>query len=218
MKALHQGIGMTSRRTRERMVARLQELGIRNQAVLQAMLETPRHIFVDEALAHRAYDDTALPIGLNQTISQPYVVARMTELLLERSRGDKVLEIGTGSGYQTAILARLARQVYSVERILALQNKARKRLAELKLFNVHYRHGDGCEGWADHAPYDGILVAAAPETVPFPLTEQLAKGGAMVIPVGGALQTLRRIVRREQGLEQEDLETVVFVPLLPGRE
>lgn len=212
-----QGIGMTSRRTRERMVARIREHGVKNQAVLDAMLETPRHIFVEEALTSRAYDDMPLPIGFNQTISQPYIVARMTELLLEKGPREKVLEIGTGSGYQTAILAQLVKTVYTVERIYPLQQRARRCLQDLHLRNVRMKHSDGGWGWEDYAPYDGILVAAAPLEIPQPLLEQLAPGGALVIPVGDSrAQILHRIVRTESGYQTEKLEPVIFVPLLSG--
>jgi len=212
-----QGIGMTSRRTRERLAQRLRDQGIRSEAVLNVMRDTPRHIFIDEALAHRAYEDTALPIGYNQTISQPYIVARMTELLLEGRNLERVLEVGTGSGYQTAILAQLADQVFSVERIRPLQDRARKRLQRLKLHNVLLRHTDGGMGWPDKAPFDGILVTAAPREIPEELLEQLAIGGRLVIPVGDAEQTLKRITRvAEEQYETETLETVRFVPLLSG--
>jgi protein-L-isoaspartate(D-aspartate) O-methyltransferase len=215
-----QGIGMTSLRTRERMIKRLMEQGIRNNKVLDVMRNTPRHIFMDEALASRAYEDTSLPIGYNQTISQPYIVAKMTELLLAPSgRLSKVLEIGTGCGYQTAILAQLVDHVHSVERIGPLQKKAKDRLWDLKLKNVSYLHSDGGWGWPDHAPYDGILVAAAPLEIPEMLLQQMAVGGVMVIPVGkNGSQLLQRITRTESGYEVEKLEPVVFVPFLSGRK
>lgn len=212
-----QGIGMTSRRTRERMIARLREQGIRNQAVLDIMLETPRHIFVEEALTSRAYDDMPLPIGFNQTISQPYIVARMTELLLARGPLDKVLEIGTGSGYQTAVLAQMVKMVYTVERIYPLQQRARRCLQDLHLRNVRLKHNDGGWGWEDYAPYDGILVTAAPAEIPKALLDQLAPGGVLVIPVGdGRDQMLQRITKTETGYQTENIEPVVFVPLLAG--
>ncbi len=212
-----QGIGMTSRRTRERMVNRLKEQGIANPAVLKVMLETPRHIFVEDAFASRAYEDTALPIGFNQTISQPYIVARMTELLLEHGVPDKVLEVGTGSGYQTAVLAQLAKRVHSVERIYPLQQRARRCLQDLHLRNVRLKHCDGGWGWDEYAPYDAILVTAAPGELPEPLLEQMARRSVMVIPVGdGREQTLRRVTRTEIGFQVEDIEPVVFVPLLSG--
>jgi protein-L-isoaspartate(D-aspartate) O-methyltransferase len=208
------GIGMTSPRTRERMIARLKEQGISNPAVLQVMLSTPRHIFVEEAFASRAYEDMALPIGFNQTISQPYTVARMTELLLETGPLAKVLEVGTGSGYQTAVLAQLVKRVYTVERIYPLQQRARRCLQELRLRNVSMKHGDG--GWEDYAPYNGILVTAAPAELPQTLLDQLARGGVMVIPVGESQQLLQRITRTDTGFEVEAIEPVSFVPLLGG--
>ncbi len=216
-----QGIGMTSPRTRERMINRLMEQGISNHKVLDVIRNTPRHIFMDEALSSRAYEDTSLPIGYNQTISRPYIVAKMTELLLESSgRLAKVLEIGTGCGYQTAILAQLADHVYSVERIAPLQKKAKDRLWDLKLKNVSYKHSDGGWGWPDYAPYDGILVAAAPPEIPEMLLEQLAVGGVMVIPIGNrsGSQQLQRVMRTETGYEVEELESVIFVPFQSGRK
>ena len=213
----HQGIGMTSFRTRERLIARLREEGIHNADVLAVILKTPRHIFVDEALASRAYEDTALPIGFGQTISQPYIVARMTEALLESGPLDTVLEVGTGSGYQCAILAQLVRRVYSVERIEALHRQARSRMRELGLRNVRLKYSDGGMGMPEYAPYDGILVTAAPEEIPRPLLEQLAVGGRMIVPKGdGRNQSLIQIVRTRDGFEQKNLEPVVFVPLKKG--
>ncbi len=212
-----QGIGMTSPRTRERMVNRIRELGVTHAATLAALLDTPRHIFVEEALASRAYDDTALPIGFNQTISQPYIVALMTQLLLEAGLPDKVLEVGTGSGYQTAILARLVKRVYTVERILPLQQRARDRLDMLQIRNVRMKHSDGCWGWKGYAPYPAILVTAAPVEIPEPLLAQLAPGGVMVIPVGeGRSQVLQRIHHTETGFQVESIAPVTFVPLIPG--
>ena len=212
-----QGIGMTSQRTRSRLVQRLQDQGITDPQVLDVMASTPRHIFIDEALSHRAYEDTALPIGFNQTISQPYIVARMTELLLAEGPMKKVLEVGTGSGYQTTVLAQLTDQVYSVERIRPLQEKARKRLQLLSLRNVHLRHTDGGMGWAERGPFEGILVTAAPEQVPPELLQQLAVGGRLVIPVGGRQQELKLVVRQsETEFTTEVLEAVKFVPLLSG--
>ncbi len=213
-----QGIGMTSRRTRERMIDRLRTQGIKDRKVLDAMRQTPRHIFVDDALASRAYEDTALPIGFNQTISQPYIVARMTELLLETKPDmEKVLEIGTGCGYQTAILAQLVSYVYSVERIMPLQKKAKQHLYDLRLRKVDFLHSDGGWGWSEHAPYDGILVAAAPEDIPETLLEQLAPGGVMIIPLGGSRsQELHRITHTKEGFQVEALEPVSFVPFLTG--
>ncbi|MGR9086394.1 MAG: protein-L-isoaspartate(D-aspartate) O-methyltransferase [Gammaproteobacteria bacterium] len=214
-----QGIGMTSRRTRERMVNRLLEQGIRSNKVLDVMRSTPRHIFVDEALSSRAYEDTALPIGYNQTISQPYIVAKMTELLLEFGRLARVLEIGTGCGYQTAILAQLVGHVYTVERLLPLQKKAKNHLWDLKLKNINYLHSDGGWGWPDFAPFDGILVAAAPSEIPEMLLDQMAVGGVMVIPIGnGGRQELQRVIRTDGGFEMERVEPVSFVPFLSGRE
>lgn len=217
MSRSKQGIGMTSRRTRDRMISRLKLQGITDTRVLAVMSDTPRHLFVDEALESRAYEDTALPIGHNQTISQPYIVARMTELLLEKVQPQKVLEIGTGCGYQTAILAQLIKQVYSVERIAPLMKKARDVLWDLNLKTVGFKHADGNLGWPEHAPFDGILAAAAPTAVPQALLEQLAVGGVMVLPVGSqAGQQLHRITRTEQGFEDEIIEPVMFVPFLSG--
>lgn len=211
------GIGMTSARTRDRLIARLMDAGIRDFSVLDAVRQIPRHIFVDEALAHRAYEDTALPIGQGQTISQPYIVARMTEALLAEGERRRVMEIGTGCGYQTAILSRLVAQVYSIERIRSLQDKARERLSLLGCNNVMLKHSDGCLGWPQLGPFDGILAAAAPVDVPHELLDQLAPGGCLVIPVGpGDEQELRRITRTETGFRTEVLEKVKFVPLLSG--
>ncbi len=213
----HRGIGMTSQRTRERLIQRLYEEGLSNAQVLETIRRTPRHLFVDEALAHRAYEDTALPIGHNQTISQPYMVARMSELLLAAGPLDKVLEIGTGSGYQTAILAQLVERVFSVERIQGLQERAKERMTELNLRNVVFRWGDGWEGWPALAPYNGIIVTAAASEVPQALLDQLAPGGRLVIPVGaGDVQQLLLIVREEQGFARHVLDAVRFVPLLNG--
>lgn len=211
------GIGMTSARTRERLVERLREQGITNAQVLDQIRNVPRHLFVDEALATRAYEDTALPIGLGQTISQPFVVARMTEALIEGAAPGKVLEIGTGCGYQTAVLAPLVRFVFSVERIRALQDRARQRFRELKINNVHLRHGDGFEGWSAHAPYDGIVMTAAPLAIPDVLFQQLALGGRLIAPVGPeGRQQLLRITRLEEEFKTETLGLVSFVPLLKG--
>lgn len=211
------GAGMTSRRTRERMVKRLHLHGITNPRVLDAMRETPRHIFVDEALSSRAYDDTALPIAFQQTISQPYIVARMTELLMEVGPLEKVLEVGSGSGYQAAVLSRLTRQVYSVERIEGLIKYARARLMTLAIRNVRLKHADGQFGWSEYAPYDGILVTAAPELIPPSLVEQLRPGGRLVIPVGGSGdQTLHVVTRTTTGVELDIVEPVSFVPLHAG--
>jgi protein-L-isoaspartate(D-aspartate) O-methyltransferase len=211
------GIGMTSARTRDRLVQRLREQGIANLAVLDRVRNVPRHIFVDEALGSRAYEDTALPIGFGQTISQPYIVARMTEALLEAAVPDNVLEVGTGCGYQTAILAPLVARVYTIERIEPLLARARLRLKELGIRNVRFRHGDGTLGWKAHAPFDGILVAAAPLTVPEALIRQLRIGGRLIVPVGPeGEQELVRFTRREQRLERESLGSVAFVPLVGG--
>jgi len=211
------GIGMTSARTRDRLVQRLREQGISNLAVLDRIRNVPRHIFVDEALGSRAYEDTALPIGFGQTISQPYIVARMTEALLEGGAADNVLEVGTGCGYQTAVLAPLVAHLYTLERIEPLLARARLRLKELGIRNVRFRHGDGALGWKAHAPYDGILVAAAPLSVPEALLKQLKVGGRLIVPIGPeGEQQLVRFTRREQCLERENLGAVAFVPLLGG--
>lgn len=211
------GIGMTSQRTRERLIQRLAESGIEHPEVLSAMRDLPRHLFVDEALASRAYEDSALPIGHGQTISQPYTVARMTQALLEHGPCLTVLEIGTGSGFQTAVLAALVRRVYTIERIRALKDRAEQRLRHLEVRNVRYRHGDGALGWPEYAPYDGILVTAAPRAVPRALAEQLSPQGAMVLPMGeGDRQVLVRVTRAGDGFEQEVLEPATFVPLLGG--
>lgn len=210
------GIGMTSQRTRERMVQRLVEQGINNIAVLDAMRQVPRHLFLDEAMAHRAYEDTALPIGYQQTLSQPYIVARMTELLITDREPRRVLEIGSGSGYQSAVLAGLVDEVYALERIKPLLQAARKRLRQLKIRNVQMRHADGFEGWASQGPFDGILCAAAPERVPEALLAQLAPGGRLVIPVGKHDQDLVVIEHGADGFETRRVEPVRFVPLVPG--
>ena len=212
------GIGMTSARTRDRLVQRLKDHGIRSSAVLEQIRNVPRHLFVDEALASRAYEDTALPIGLGQTISQPYVVARMTEALLDGFTGEKVLEIGTGCGYQTAVLAPLVKQVYTVERLRELQKRAKQRLRELDIYNVQFRPGDGWEGWPKYAPYDGIIVAAAAPEIPQKLLEQLAPGGRLIVPVGPAgRQELLMITRKDDHYEQVSLGAVSFVPLVKGQ-
>lgn len=211
------GIGMTSARTRERLVQRLREQGIANAAVLERIRSVPRHLFLDEALATRAYEDTALPIGLGQTISQPFIVARMTEALFEGAEPRKVLEVGTGCGYQTAVLAPLVKFLYSVERIKALLDRARSTLAQLGVRNVYFRHGDGFKGWAGHAPYDAILAAAAPQEIPQALLKQLNQGGRLVIPVGPeGRQELLRITRRNDEFVTERLGLVSFVPLVKG--
>lgn len=218
------GIGMTSQRTRERMIASLLDKGIKNWAVLDVMRTTPRHMFLDEALAHRAYEDTALPIGFNQTISQPYVVARMTEAVLghrapEQAKPVRVLEIGTGCGYQTAVIAQLAERVWSVERIQPLLEKARKNLSLLGIRNVRFKHDDGSQGWAEHAPFDIIIAAAAPQQVPSELMNQLADGGRLVLPVGSERggQELLLIERQGDEFSSTVLEAVNFVPLYIGQ-
>ncbi len=213
-----QGIGMTSQRTRSRLVQRLKDQGITDQQVLDVVAGTPRHIFIDEALSHRAYEDTALPIGFNQTISQPYIVARMTEILLAAGPIQRVLEVGTGSGYQTTILAQLVDKIFSVERIKPLQDKARQRFTLLKIRNVSLKHSDGGMGWPDRGPFDGIMVTAAPEEVPPELLAQLSVGGRLVIPVGGSHnQQLKLVIRvTETEYETSVLEGVKFVPLLSG--
>src|SRR6201997_3716254 len=211
------GIGMTSARTRDRLVQRLREQGIANPAVLERIRDVPRHIFVDEALGSRAYEDTALPIGYGQTISQPYIVARMTEALLEGGPTESVLEVGTGCGYQTAVLAPLVGRLYTIERIEPLLTRARERLKELGIRNVRFRHGDGTLGWPAHAPYDGILVAAAPLTVPEALIKQLKIGGRLIVPIGPeGEQELIRFTRKEQRVDRQSLGAVAFVPLLGG--
>lgn len=208
---------MTSQRTRDRLAQRLVQQGISNLQVVDTIRNTSRHLFLDEAMAHRAYEDVSLPIGFGQTISQPYIVARMTELLMEKSPMEKVLEIGTGSGYQTSILAQLSKRVFSVERIKPLQDKARDVLRLLKIHNVQFAVADGGMGWPSKGPFDAILSAAAPEEVPEDLLEQLAVGGVLVCPVGNAKkQQLLRVVREDGGYEQEIIEDVMFVPFLSG--
>ena len=212
------GIGMTSARTRDRLVQRLREQGISNLAVLDRIRNVPRHIFVDEALGSRAYEDTALPIGFGQTISQPYIVARMSEALLEGGPLGSVLEVGTGCGYQTAVLAPLVERLFTIERIGGLLERARERLKELDIRTVKFHHGDGSQGWKSQAPFDGILVAAAPLVVPPALVRQLAPGGRLIVPVGSeGEQELMRFTRREQGVVSESLGRVAFVPLLGGK-
>ena len=213
-----QGIGMTSLRTRERLVQRLAEQGIRSVAVLEALRSTPRHLFLDEALAHRAYEDTALPIGWNQTLSQPYIVARMTELALGGGNVGRVLEIGSGSGYQSAVLAQLFDEVFAVERIKGLLDRSRKRLRELRLRNVQLRLADGLGGWADKGPFDVIIGAAAPEQLPNQLLAQLAPGGRLIMPVGDQQQHLVLVTQVEGEWTTEVIEPVRFVPMLPGTE
>ncbi len=213
-----QGIGMTSARTRDRLVDRLRNHGIRSSAVLEQIRNVPRHLFVDEALASRSYEDTALPIGHGQTISQPYVVAKMTEALLADFAGDKVLEIGTGCGYQTAVLAPLVKEIYTVERIPELLRKAKQRLRQLDIYNVRFRLGDGWEGWPKYAPYGGIIVAAAAAELPQKLLEQIAPGGRLIMPVGpSGAQELTMVLRRDDHFEQVSLGGVSFVPLVKGK-
>ncbi len=214
-----EGIGMTSRRTRNRMIDRLMEQGISNHSVLNIMRDTPRHLFMDEALSSRAYEDIALPIGHNQTISQPYIVARMTELLVDHGVTGRVLEIGTGCGYQAAVLAQMVDQVYSVERISSLQDKARRLLMDLSIRNIKYLHSDGGWGWSDFAPYEGILVAAAPTEIPKGLVQQMKEGGVMIIPVGPqGDQVLQKVVKTATGYDVEDIEPVSFVPFVQGKQ
>jgi protein-L-isoaspartate(D-aspartate) O-methyltransferase len=215
------GIGMTSARTRDRLIQTLKEQRIYNESVLEQIRKVPRHLFVDEALATRAYENTALPIGLGQTISQPYIVARMTEALFEGATPRKVLEIGTGCGYQTAVLAGLVSSLYSVERIKELQDRAKQTLAQLQIRNVYFRHGDGFKGWVGHAPYDAILCAAAPNDVPDALLKQLGANGRLIIPIGPeGRQHLMRITRkvdaRGEEFISEKLGLVAFVPLVQG--
>ena len=213
-----QGIGMTSARTRGRLVQRLIDQGIRSDAVLHQIKNVPRHLLVDEALASRAYEDTALPIGLGQTISQPFIVARMTEALLAGFEGESVLEIGTGCGYQTAILAPLVKRIHTVERIRELLIKTRQRLRELDIYNVQFRLGDGWEGWRKYGPYDGIIVTAAASSMPEKLLLQLAPGGRLIIPIGSkGEQDLTMVVNHPDRFEQVSLGSVSFVPLVKDK-
>lgn len=218
------GIGMTSARARDRLIETLRREGIENEAVLRRMRDVPRHLFVDEALASRAYENTVLPIGHGQTISQPYIVALMTEALIAESVATnveltKVLEIGTGCGYQTAVLAPFVRHVYSIERVDALYKRAARQLRELGINNVSVRHADGWHGWASQAPFQGILVAAAPQSIPQRLLEQLDEGGRMLIPIGRrGHQSLLCVCRRGNEFERKELKSVSFVPLLEGTE
>jgi protein-L-isoaspartate(D-aspartate) O-methyltransferase len=214
------GIGMTSRRTRARMVERLREQGIRDLRVLDAMAEVPRHLFVDEAFASRAYEDTALPIGFGQTISQPYVVARMIEELSARRELGKVLEVGTGCGYQAAVLARLAPEVYSIERIRELHERARANLRDLRLRNLRLAHGDGAAGLEKAAPFDSIILAAAAPELPQALLQQMARGGRMLLPLRGGGADAQRLVRIDRGVAgytETALDPVRFVPLQAGK-
>ncbi len=212
------GIGMTSMRTRERLIQRLMDQGISNYAVLNAIRNTPRHIFLDEALATRAYEDSSLPIGFGQTLSQPYIVARMTELVLAGGKPNKVLEIGSGSGYQTAVLASLVGEVYGMERIKGLLDKSRQRMRDLRLRNVQLRHADGLDGWRDKGPFDAIIGCAAAEYIPEVLLDQLAPGGRLVMPIGGVQQQLILVEMTPEGPEQTSVEAVNFVPMLPGTQ
>ncbi|MCC7091067.1 MAG: protein-L-isoaspartate(D-aspartate) O-methyltransferase [Nitrosomonas sp.] len=216
MSVRHSGIGMTSQRTRMRMIERLRTQGIADEVVLSVMGAIPRHIFVEEALASRAYEDVALPINYGQTISSPWIVARMSELLRNQSDLGKVLEIGTGCGYQTAVLARIAQKVYSVERIGPLLTRTRLRLIELQIRNTHLRHADGLHGFIEAAPFDGIIMTAVTTHVPASLLEQLVMGGRMVFPKGARKQNLCIIERTPQGYTETVLEEVNFVPLLAG--
>ena len=212
------GIGMTSQRTRERLIGRLMEQGVKNHRVLDIMRTTARHIFLDEALSHRAYEDVALPIGYSQTISQPFIVAHMTEALVNSGELGRVLEIGTGCGYQTAIIAQLAEEIYSVERIKPLLDRARKNLKLLGLRNIELKHDDGSLGWSDKGPFDAIITTAAPQQIPQELVGQLAEGGRLIIPVGGeAGQELQLITRRSNDYSVEVLSKVRFLPLLAGK-
>jgi len=216
-KSSARGTGITSQGTHDRLVRRLREQGVTDERVLNAVAVTPRHEFVDEALSSRAYEDTALPIGQSQTISQPWVVALMTERVLDGKSPKKILEVGTGSGYQAAILANLVPQVFTVERIEELLKMARRRFHKLRLNNIYTRHADGYQGWPSQAPFDGIVVTAAANEVPPELPDQLAPDGVMVIPIErNGNQRLLSIRRTETGFEEEDLGGVIFVPLLSG--
>lgn len=212
------GIGMTSQRTRDRLILQLKELGIKDERVLAVMRKVPRHLFMAEALSSRAYENTSLPIGHGQTISQPYMVARMTELLIEDGIPENVLEVGTGSGYQSSILASLIPRVFSVERIRPLQEQAKKVLSDVGFRNISFKHSDGGWGWKACGPYQGILAAAAPTEIPVKLLEQLTIGARLVIPIGEeGRQVLQRVTRTESAYEVETIEPVSFVPFLKGR-
>jgi len=213
-----QGIGMTSQRTRARMVERLRKEGITDETVLAALGTVPRHLFVEEALASRAYDDDALPICFSQTISQPYVVALMIQALRAGRELGKVLEIGTGCGYQAAVLAKLATEVYSIERIAPLLAKARANLRGLRLGNVRLKHADGNLGLPEAAPFDSIILAAAARQLPQVLLQQLAPGGRMILPFGSSEQVLRLVERTRSGYSETTLDAVRFVPMLTGVE
>ena len=219
MNATHiSGTGMTSARTRTRLVERLRAEGIKNEELLKIIGLTPRHLFIDEGLSHRAYEDTALPIGMGQTISQPYIVARMTEMLMETGSMNKVLEIGTGCGYQTSILGKVAKTVFTVERIRALHMQARKTLTGIGQHNIQYLFADGFNGWHQYAPFDGIIVTAAPPSIPEKLVSQLADGGRMMIPLGSteSSQDLILVQRKGTKIEETFIEKVKFVPLVSG--
>ena len=213
-----QGIGMTSRRTRTRLVQRLRDHGIANELVLDAINDTPRHAFIDEALAHRAYEDIALPIGFNQTISQPYIVARMTEALLADGAITKVLEVGTGSGYQTAVLASLVAKVYTVERISQLLTRTEAKLGTIGYRNICFKHADGVLGWPEEGPFDAIMVTASPRVIPEALVQQLAPEGRLIVPVGNSRrQDLVLLKNTAEGIKRTQLDAVMFVPLLGGK-
>lgn len=213
-----QGVGMTSQRTRLRMIERLRDKGIRDEGVLAAMAAVPRHAFIEEGLAHRAYEDTALPLGFSQTISQPFIVARMIELLRQGRDLGKTLEVGAGCGYQAAVLGQLTREVYAVERLSGLLNRARGHLRKLNLPHVRLKHCDGRLGLPEAAPFDSIIVAAASGDLPQALLMQLAVGGRMVLPLGAREQHLLLVERTSQGFQEQRLDTVRFVPLLAGTE
>jgi protein-L-isoaspartate(D-aspartate) O-methyltransferase len=210
------GIGMTSDRTRRRMIDIIRGEGVTDERVLNAMLEIPRHRFVDEGIASRAYEDVALPIGHGQTISSPTIVGLMTQLLLEVKPMGKLLEVGTGCGYQTAVLGKLVKEVYTIERIAPLMDKARRNLRDLRFYNIRYKHADGHGGYPEGAPYDGILMAASATHVPGALKEQLTVGGRMVLPVGVEDQWLYTVDRTANGYVEQKRLAVRFVPLLPG--
>jgi len=212
------GVGMTSQRTRNRLIGRLREQGVTDTRILEVINSTPRHVFIDEALAHRAYEDTALPIGFNQTISQPYIVAKMTEVLLAEGPLDTVLEVGTGSGYQAVVLAQLVPKVYTVERISGMLERAAAKFKLLGVRNISYRHADGGMGWPEKGPYDGIIVTASPMRIPEELIAQLNVGGRMVVPLGNPQrQELVLVTRTDDGVKKEVLESVKFVPLVSGK-
>ena len=218
MNSVMQGVGMTSQRTRARMVTRLREQGLRDERVLAAMGSVPRHIFVEAALAQRAYEDTALPLGFGQTISQPYVVARMIELLIAGRELGKTLEVGAGCGYQTAVLASLTKDVFAMERIEPLLTKARDNLRQMRMLNVRFKHGDGNLGLPQAAPFDTIILAAAAPHVPKLLLDQLAPGGRLIMPLGSREQVLLMVENRPEGFVETRFDAVRFVPLLPGVE